>query len=63
MNSNSNTVAIIWLVLVAAFLVTMFIASRGGEKTTDEKTAKPTDQKAGSPEAASAPADNTEKRP
>ena len=60
---NSNTIAIIWLVLVAVFLVTMFIASRGWEKSPEANTEKPRDPKPASTEAAQPPAGSTEKRP
>ncbi len=60
---NSNTIAIIWLVLVALFLVTMFIAARGGKKIPDDKAAKPVDQKPSPPEAPSTQVSSTEKRP
>ncbi|MEO6245136.1 MAG: hypothetical protein ABIQ12_06845, partial [Opitutaceae bacterium] len=38
---NSNTIAIIWLCLVAAFLVTMFFAARGGKPAPGTEPAKP----------------------
>jgi hypothetical protein len=60
---NSNTVAIIWLCLVAAFLLTMFFAARGGKPApgAGAEAGPPATPKPPTPPAAPS-ADNTGKQ-